>query len=444
MDGIKKFFGLEKSSYTSIKNHRKKCKEKETKTCKITDEYIDIITFFLTNNVPKYKDLNIELRDIKKGKIINIGDFSYDFLAKDIVIKIILCDNYYHKKQLLIKYLKAKITEFTREYFISIIGYVNDNNYINVLKDDIDFTISDETNNILYLFFDSYKYTLNEYIVNTEFKQKNMINEFIKLTNNIYELLKFYTINENYLSSNNIFIHANITLDNIVYTNEKLKIFNKIVNNISNYWIRKVYVDGIIYSYYKETEMRKLTKYYAPNVPHYISYDENLSANLSPYYDIFSLIACYILCCHKIFNIETKDKYKYEDNIKNILNVYKDLASKNENIIINDTTNKMLRLFCIGWIFIYRKANEDITDSFDNPNFFLGMNIYENTDTNKYEDLIIDFKIINNDVEDIEAIYQNMNNVINEICKLNSDQLMNVCTKIGSLKQSFTNYLKYL
>jgi hypothetical protein len=67
------------------------------KTCKISEEKINNISYFLSHKLPKCDKLKINLNSVRNGKLISRGAFGYSFLVtntdnKKIIIKIILCE----------------------------------------------------------------------------------------------------------------------------------------------------------------------------------------------------------------------------------------------------------------------------------------------------------------------------------------------------------------
>lgn len=54
----------------------------DVKTCKITDEKINNITYFLVHKLPKCEELKININSVRRGKIIGRGAYGYSFLVE--------------------------------------------------------------------------------------------------------------------------------------------------------------------------------------------------------------------------------------------------------------------------------------------------------------------------------------------------------------------------
>ena len=54
---------------------------KSEKTCKLSNDNINKISYFLSHKLPKCKKLDITLDNIRDGKIISRGSFGYSFYS---------------------------------------------------------------------------------------------------------------------------------------------------------------------------------------------------------------------------------------------------------------------------------------------------------------------------------------------------------------------------
>ena len=197
-------------------------------TCRLTEDKIKSITYFLTSVITKCKSTNITLENIKNAKIIGKGTYGYGLSVGDKIIKIIICEKSIDKELLKeIEYNKI-ITNSDNEYFIKLIGYFIKDKDIYKYFDNTDnfsdnkcYTSKVNLSNLceIYLILEKGDYgDITQYFKDTTFE--NYVNSF-------YNVLNMYTINKYFINlTKNIFIHCDIKSDNIVVLQDKLKIID--------------------------------------------------------------------------------------------------------------------------------------------------------------------------------------------------------------------------
>lgn len=253
------------------------CYEKEKfksiKTCLITDEKIDNISYFLAHKLPKCLELKINLESIKDGTIIGRGAFGYSFLVtnrdkKKIIIKIVICDKikslidkdetsddkiigleiFMHK--LISRY--DKINRFAKLYgsfnieknkslFRETNEYIYKNNNDEIICRLPTKTLGNECE--IYLFIEAGDMDLKKYML----QPLNNLDELEEFTKLFYDFMEFYKISESFLSNKKvIFVHSDIKPENMIYVidefgNKRIKLIDFGVSYIST----KFYEDEI-------------------------------------------------------------------------------------------------------------------------------------------------------------------------------------------------------
>jgi len=231
-----------------IKNLIKNVKKyKETKcgpidieqSCKITGKDIENISKFLAHNIPKCKETNITLQDIKNGKILSKGAFGYGFSAGNTVIKIIICKNNQNREQtkkeinihkfltLLNMDIFTKLKGyFQREKDVShdtykYYSYLNNQYILQNCNFKLNYDIMCET----YLLMEKGNHDLEKIVNIVNYNDDEMMNKknISDKVNTIWKLKivdkfeKLLTIYKTAFKMNgNVFIHSDIKTSNIV------------------------------------------------------------------------------------------------------------------------------------------------------------------------------------------------------------------------------------
>lgn len=316
------------------------------RTCKITHEQINSITRFLAYELPKCKQLGIQLVDIQNGQIIGSGSFGYTFKVKDTIIKIILCASQnntimQHEMQNEIEiHKKLMNTEYTK-YFIKLFGYINNNNnkYTYNSIDSRDTCEFNKQNCETYVFLEAGDIDLETKIkIFLKLSKNEKKEEQSKITEKFYDLLNFYNISSVLLTTEEkkVFIHADIKPANIVCVKKP---------NDSDYDLKLIDFGLSVLSteFIHNTGCSQLYFYY------YMGEKKEIPCFTSPVYDVFCLILSYVQFL--LYNNKNifKFKFKYDKLIKKL------------NILITDegTKLKMYKLICIGWLFKYNIFNKN-------------------------------------------------------------------------------------
>ena len=267
-----------------------------------------------------------------------------------------------------------------KDYFIELYGYIsniNNNYFYGNIESKTKCRISDTNNCITYVIMEAGNYDLFKFIKSLSKSDNEYINKYNKFINDIYELLQFYKVNEKFIKTNNIFIHSDIKLENILYVKDKLKIIDFGISSLSNLWESKKGGTRFYYNCYYENEKKSI----------------GIS---SPQFDIFSLIMCVIQ-----FIISKGNKTITTNFYKNINNVIKIIENHKLNKFINnDTYLKILKLLCIGWIF-------------------RGINNIAHIDI-----IINTQKIKKYTIDNIENNYNRMDNIITLICNCETENII--------------------
>jgi hypothetical protein len=353
---------------------------------KINNARIDInqagnIAKFFAHVLTQCKNLKLTLENIKNIEFLGAGSFGYTFKVKDKVIKIILCKNDSKESIESIQLIQNEIDIHQRimlsphkKYFIKMFGYVkkkdNTDNYIyydiessKSAKPSEKCKLENKDNSCTtYVFMEAGTGDLRKFIKeqgenfikgpptsdssDIAHRKSFVLKNFLtiqKFTDKIYDLLNFYKISGYFLLKNKkIFIHNDIKLENIIYIEKndddyELKIIDFGLSSLSlDFFVKNNSGTEKYYCYYHEK--KEITKNCIE------------SSRKSPFFDIFSLIMCYIEVILGMYDI--KLFYNFQKNIKSCLdkiNIYSTNQEVQDNL--EQLKIKIYKLFCIGWIF---------------------------------------------------------------------------------------------
>jgi len=386
-------------------------------TCKITDNMIDNISFFLSHKLPKCKYLNISLENIKNGKIISRGSFGFSFLIIDNknnkkIIKIIVANNIstddlfidddtnpsdntsFTKKIKKEIEIHNSISLINNNNFIKLFGYFVKEEHKSIVGNKLSYNyynIENKINcNIRSTKFDDF----NELYLVMEAGETDLYNiktgvyqiEINELTNLFIKLIEFYKISENFIKTQNkIFIHSDIKPQNIVLVDtgitKQLKLIDFGISLLSdNFYDEHAY--GTMYMYY---------------YLYFSSFRQNKEIyRRSPLSDIFAVIISFIeiiLYKYGKFNILERSKGISFDELETILKtIFDDIIPP---ISMSELTkNNIMRLLNIGRvIYTFYKPHIDI---FDHKRII-------NSKTTEFNDIIAEFKK-NTDIENLNFV----------------------------------------
>ena len=431
---------------------------KNVKTCKISDEKIENISYFLSHKLPKCKELKIDLKLISDGHIISRGAFGYSFLVenkenKKIIIKIIICDtdisNSFEdiKPEILLHKMISRLDQ--TDNFVKLYGYftlekttfLHRNKY--VYKNINDERICElETRRLgndceTYLFIEAGNYDLKKY------KQElsNDLNELNEFTHLFYNFINFYKISEKFLLEKHIvvdqsdkdqyvFIHSDIKPDNLVVVDngdsKKIKLIDFGVSYPTN-------------TFYQSTETGTKRMYmllFGSNSKLYRG---------SILFDIFSAIISYVeVMVYKIsaYNIEEEkkrgdssdkkpadiEKIPMDKNIEMFEIICADFIRMSENVLLGDAkiksrkliniAEKIFNLFNSKIIVNYKTTvlpKEDITEQQKNEVYDILIDVCNFNIEDKSDEEI---KILKKQLKTLKQQYDHIDNVIQTMLRL--------------------------
>lgn len=393
---------LKKSITTEMKN----CFNKDGKriknipTCKLSEESINDISYFLAHKLPQCSQLNITLENIRNGKILGKGSFGYSFLVtknnlETVIIKIIVCNKSdpeleLYKEEILEEInIHIKLTQLDDRYnkFIAkIFGYISKDEIKSLFSTRSIYNYHDAiTNNIIcnfpskkysgnceiYLFMEVGKHDLTKYITGAFDKIS-----FDEVTDLFFDFINFYKISEGIIKSEGkVFIHSDIKPENIIIINNKGKLELKLIDfgvSILSNEFNDSTNSGTEYMY------KHLFTHEATN-----KYKEQI-AYRSPMFDVFSVIMSYlqIVLKNTINRDIAIDRLRFDEIIIILEDKIKTLTS---NHLIIDKLHRILELGNLIYKFHQLNLNNYV-DSYG----IVGLSFDEKID--KYEDSI---RIIN-------------------------------------------------
>ena len=323
---------------------------KKHPTCIINDKMIKNISYFLSHKIPKCKELNITLDNIKNGKIISKDEYLYSFmltnkLKKKITISIIV-DNGNKKEN---KYseinLYSRISLSENNNFIKLYGYIVNDEIKSFLKTHIMYAYFDVNHKLLCKFPSKRFSESSEIYLLTEGCEMDMFtymknldeNNISELTEMFFDLLNFYKISEYFLDKEDkIFIHSDIKLEHmfiVIDTDNKKKIK-----------LRPSSLSILADSFNKPIDFPTLYHNY------YFYYNGKIYNNLmhrSPLFDIYSVIISYIRILLYITIKKNIDSELYDfDQLITLIETNEDKIKINE--LSKNTKEKIFRIFKLG------------------------------------------------------------------------------------------------
>ena len=377
---------LQNKLKTSIRTEMADCfnsdgkRKKNIPTCKLSEESINDISYFLAHKIPKCHALNITLDNIRNGKILGKGSFGYSFLvtksnSEKVIIKIIVCDRSdpdleLYKQEILDEInIHIKLTQLEDVYnkFIAkIFGYISKDEIKSLLGTKSLYNYHDAITNNIICNFPSKKYTENCEIylfmeVGNHDLSKYITGAFDKisfddLTNLFFDFMNFYKISEGIIKpERKIFIHSDIKPENIIIMDNKGKVELKLIDfgvSILSDSFNDSNSSGTEYMY-KGLFTHEATNKYKQQI-----------AYRSPLFDVFSVIMSYLqIVLHNSIkrNIVT-DRLKFDDIIIILEDKVKTLTS---NPLIIDKVHRILELGNI--IYKFHQVNiNNYVDSYGN------------------------------------------------------------------------------
>lgn len=327
--------------------------KKKVQTCIISDDMIHNISYFLSHKIPKCKNLDISLDNIKNGKIISRGSFGYSFLITNklnnkIIIKIIVCNDKKNDDKLMKEIdLHKKISLSENNNFIKLYGYIINDEITSFLKIKnmyVYYNLNDKLickfpstrfreSCEIYTLLEAGQMDMHTYMQNTDSINLN------ELTTLFFDLLDFYRISQYFVKTENkIFIHSDIKPENIVLVidkdgNKKIKLIDFGLSLLSTYFNDKNKSGTLqYYNYY----------FYYDGITHLTN------VHRSPLFDIYSIIISYIviLLYRTTKNYIMTKIYDFDQLIT--------LIESNEhkikiNELSDDTKQKIFRIFKLGY-----------------------------------------------------------------------------------------------
>ena len=372
-------------------------KVKNIPTCKITEENIYNITHFLAHKIPKCEHLDINLENIRNGKIIGKGSFGYSFLVtkntnEKVIIKIVVCnktdgqteeefktERQIIKEEIDIHAKLSKLDSKYNKYIAKIFGYISKDDiksmfstkstytYHDIISDKIECIFPSKhyvKNCELYLFMEAGESDL------THFKISNITDVFDDLTNAIFDLLDFYQISKSFVENNNkIFIHSDIKPDNIVIFRSEsdnkiilklidfgVSIFSNTFNDDNSYGTPYMY--KFLFTYESDEKYKKQITF------------------RSPLFDIFSIIISYLQIIFMYYRIKLdfmNKTYRFS-YLQTIIN-----DNINELTHNLDVKNKVKRIMKLGKIIydFHQKNIREYVINHDTLEFEENIELYE-------------------------------------------------------------------
>ena len=448
--GVIKYL-TQKSNETRIMNEiQSKINKKKTEctktdetlieTCKIDPKKINNISYFLTYIIPNCNNHNIQLSDIKSGRIIGKGAFGYSFLVKSIIIKIVICNN--HNDRLKELDMHKKISILNNPYFIKLYGYyMRDENKIykyHYLENNTYITqncnISKSINDKIikfdmcekYLILEAGKMDIKNYVLDIKTKNVN-IQHIIKL---FFDLIKnFYKISEKLIQNNEIFIHSDIKLENMVIVqNKKLNYSIKLIDFGASHITKNFYqpITGTI-DLYEYLFVVKGTKPYGFS---------------SPLIDIFLTIICMLqslnMLNHNKWDVEPSKYDIIKHKINTNLQIYEKLILLGDYIYL--FYNAMI--LHANYLFLQIENLEDIHEIKINEYILHGTNkidIYKEIIKIKYFS-IANIKLLTLTYKDNK---NNSKKIISNITLYNEDNKNDIVKNIGDSNFN-TEHINYI
>lgn len=287
---------------------RTRCAGDTTVSCSITPTQIDEISYFLAHTIPKHN--NIELIDIKNGKILGRGGFGYSYITKPpsdsgrtpTIIKIAVCPNSdfgFFKKVVYPEIdVHSKLIKSGNKSFIKLYGYYfntgTNYKYINVEKDG--YCIIHEDKGYIgceaYIIIEAGLGDLDTYIKKVPTK--------LYTIDTILNLVNFYKVSEYFLKTEGkIFIHNDIKVENIVYTNDT-------TFKLIDFGLCDITTEFFQFNNFKGTPYFAELLFNNPKYSVIIKRNESRVFVRSPMYDMFSIcISIFEVVCNKL-----SDDYK--------------------------------------------------------------------------------------------------------------------------------------
>jgi serine/threonine protein kinase len=391
-------------------------------SCKIDDNDIKNISKFLAHIVPKCPQTDINLEDIKNGKILSKGAFGYGFSAGNSVIKIIVCNDIKN-----IRYIEQigkeinmhkVLTLLNMDIFTKLKGYFIRNNnvydFYNYYKISNKYELLEECNFKLldydklcetYLLIEKGEYDLekvveivnfndNEMTRKKEIPEKSDIIFNLKIVDKFEKLLTIYkTV---FRMNGNVFVHSDIKTSNIVVISDNGDIKYKFID-FGTSFISNTFFNNAVGG---SPNLFKLLIDNNFKIKKYIPYD----IIVSPLYDLFCILFSIFEICigRKPVNmigvtdsvmiffskypvdekyIQQKQKlYRMFYLLEMIHDFYSNVIKEYEKYIsINNTTSDSVMSRLSKYVSPKPKL-KDIIEFFDMENFnFIQRDYFENT-----------------------------------------------------------------
>jgi serine/threonine protein kinase len=321
-------------------------------TCRITNNNIINISYFLSHKLPKCRNLNITLNDVKNGRILSLGTFGYSFLIEredktKNIIKIIVCNDKTKlniiDKEIEMHMILSRLPEKYSQYFIKLHGY-----FINQLNSKrfgakTSYNYYDITNNQIICSFPTKNLRDNcEIYLNLEAGENDLYNhakhkynqkDIEEITSLFFDLLDYYKTSENFIKNKEVFLHTDLKPENMVLVKnndgtKKIKIIDFGLAMFSTKFINNKIGTRYVYDYLFTID-DKIYEYLRHN---------------SPLIEIFIIIVCY----YEILFMAIDGKRLY--NTYYDIDIIIDLAKKyvyNSDEVAEDKKIKFLRMLIL-------------------------------------------------------------------------------------------------